>query len=340
MANIRWFGLITIAAALVWAPSVSSAAPLPGLDITGITEDDPDDVTVSGEADAFEHDSHGNLVPKRPETPPVKYLRADMTRCSLLDIDGPDAATMEAVCEAHRAASEADVIVIPACPAPGVQLSPLWVQRLQDDGTYGPPEQVGGYECRTPADLVSEAQRVFTTMHVPAPTATLQTGWDRLLVNAYYPVYTDAETVTQEATLLDVPVEIRAVPDRFVWDFDDPFSPGGGTLTTDDLGAPWQEGDEQPDDDWVAHAWTRLGDPGTAAGYAAGARWTEGRVKYRVDVTVTLATTWHGQFRIAGSPAWTDIPGDITTNSTAGTWTVTEARSKLVCDDLDGGSTC
>ncbi len=322
------------------AATPNPADPTQGGKWSGRATDAEDAIDVIRDGDAYDVAASGNRVPRRAEKPVVKYFRADMARCNLLGIDGPNAATMEAVCAADRAAREVDVIVVPACPAPGVQLNPLWVQRLQDGGTYSAPEQVTGYQYLTAADLAGEAQRVFTTMHVPTPSATLQTGWDRLLVNAYYPVYTDAETVTQEATLLDVPVEIRAVPDRFVWDFDDPFSPGGGTLTTDDLGAPWQEGDEQPDDDWVAHAWTRLGDPGTAAGYAAGARWTEGRVKYRVDVTVTLATTWHGQFRIAGSPAWTDIPGDITTNSTAGTWTVTEARSKLVCDDLDGGSTC
>ncbi len=177
-------------------------------------------------------------------------------------------------------------------------------------------------------------------MHVPAPTATLQTGHPtKLLVNAWYPVYASDDIVTQTATLLEVPVEIRAFAAQYTWDFDDPFSPGGGTLTTTDPGRPWIDGDPLPDERWVAHAWTRLGDPDTRAGRAAHTS-IESGIKARTDVHVTMETTWHGQFRIVGTTRWTDISGELTTTSDVGTYMVTEARSRLVCDDLNGTDGC
>ena len=317
---------------VIVAVSLALGSPT-GDEFGGLVDQGKQEATVwgQGSAEPEDNDAAGRGAGASDEKPPLIYVQANPELCGLTDLDYNEA-MLGGICGQ-------DVVAI-ECPPDSYPMAAIWVQRLLPDGTYSRIDMLADQRCITPADLAAEAQRAFASMAIPTPTATLQNGWDRLLVNAYYPVYTDAAPLTQQTTLIEVPVEIRAVPDRFVWDFDDPFSPGGGTLTTTDLGAPWQEGDEQPDEDWVAHAWTGLGDPGTAAGYAAGARWTEDRVKYRVDVTVTLATTWHGQFRIAGSPTWTDIPGEITTNSTAGTWTVTEARSKLVCDDLNGDSSC
>lgn len=232
--------------------------------------------------------------------------------------------------------------VIVTCPPDSYQLAPLFVMRVRPDGSYADPEPVSGGQCVTPADLAADAERAFSTMHVPAPPATLQTGDPtQLLVNAWYPVYTSNTPVTQQTVLLDVPVEIRALPAEFTWDFDDPFSTTGPTLTTTDPGRPWQPGDDTPDRHWVAHAWTRLGNPDNAADRAHGTAWDDDAdAKYRTDVTVTLTTTWHGQYRITGTPTWTDIPGRLTTTSTAGTYTVTEAPTKLYCDDLTGHDHC
>ncbi len=54
-------------------------------------------------------------------------------------------------------------------------------------------------------------------------------------------------------------------------------------------------------------------------------------------VEITLTTTWSGQFRITGTPDWTDVSGTATTSSTADPLRVYEARSRLVTDDLPGG---
>ena len=288
-------------------------------------------VTAEGSAAGSEGSHHSSL-------PATKYLRADAALCAVADLD----TLVEVVAEMGSCAPDQIQSVIAApCPPGTFELAPLWVQHLQPDGTYGPPEKVTDLQCVTPADLAAQAEQVFATMHVPASPATLQTSNPTLLlVNTLYPVYTSDQPVTQEATLLDVPVEVQAVPARFRWDFDDPFSDGGSTLTTSDPGTAWVEGSDLPDDTWVAHAWTALGDPDTARGRSAGSAWSADGVRYRTDVTVSLTTTWQGQFRIAGTAAWTDIPGTITTTSTAGTFTVTEARTRLFCDDLAGNAYC
>ena len=48
---------------------------------------------------------------------------------------------------------------------------------------------------------------------------------------------------------------------------------------------------------------------------------------------VTLSTTWKGQFRITGTPTWTDVTGTATTTTTADPIQVYEARSRLVTED-------
>ncbi|MCK9794425.1 hypothetical protein M1843_11780 [Isoptericola sp. 4D.3] len=214
-------------------------------------------------------------------------------------------------------------------------LDALWVQRVQADGSYGDPEQLTDDECITPADLATEARREFKTMKITAPVATVQ-GNPPMIVNVHYPAYTTAAPQDRTVTLLGVPVVIRAEPTEFTWDFDDPHSPAGTTLTTTDPGRPWREGDPTPDHSWVGHTYSRLGtpdqDPGTAVD-------DKGNT-YRTGVTVSLTTTWQGRFRVQGTSTWTDIPGTITTTSTTDPTTVTEARTRLVCDDLEGTSTC
>ncbi|WP_425955261.1 hypothetical protein [Xylanimonas sp. McL0601] len=300
-------------------------------------DDGRNDVNVSASGDSWESTPTGRHE-KSPDLPPTKYLRADDLFCAVADLDS--LVPLQEYSQGACADGSVNLAGTLTCPPDTYQLAPLWIQRLQPNGTYGAPELVSGVQCITPADLAAEAERVFTTMHVPTPSASLQTASTTLLVNAWYPVYTTSDPVTQVATLLDVPVEVRAVPSEFTWDFDDPFSDTGSTLTTADPGRPWSPGEDDVDDSWVAHAWTRLGDPDSDAGRRAGTRESDAGIRYRTDVTVSLTTAWHGQFRIAGALTWTDIPGQITTSSTAGTFTVSEARSRLYCDTIGGPSTC
>ncbi|MFE7407285.1 hypothetical protein [Isoptericola sp. NPDC057559] len=214
-------------------------------------------------------------------------------------------------------------------------LAALWVQRARAGGEYDAPEQVADGQCVTPADIAAEARREFRSMKIPTPEATLQ-GNPPMVVNVHYPAYTSAAPQDREVELLTVPVVIRAEPTEFAWDFDDPFSAGGGTLVTTDPGRAWRSGDPLPDASWVGHTYSRLGTPGTDAGTAE----DEHGNAYRTGVGVSLTTTWQGRFRVQGASTWTDIPGTITTTSTTPATTVTEARTRLVCDDLADTSTC
>ncbi|MEU2200638.1 hypothetical protein [Isoptericola sp. NPDC019482] len=214
-------------------------------------------------------------------------------------------------------------------------LDALWVQRAREDGTFDEAEQLTEDECVSPAEIAAAVQREFKTMKVAAPEATMQ-GNPPMVVNVHYPAYTTAAPQDRTVTLLGVPVVIRAEPTEFTWDFDDPYSADGSTLTTTSPGRPWHEGDATPDGSWVGHTYTRLGTPGQDPGTAVDA---EGDA-YRAGVTVTLTTTWQGRFRIQGTSTWTDIPGTISTTSTTAPTTVTEARTRLVCEDLDGNAVC
>jgi hypothetical protein len=301
------------------------------IDITGLTDDAHQKLNLSGVweglGSAGADDDRG-----KSEPPKDKYFRADAKICALADLD----MLVEIVNQAGACADGYTETVVPApCEEGTYRLDALWVQRVQDDGSYGPAEQLGDDQCVTPADIRAEAERAFRSMRVDAPPVTLQ-GGEPLLVNVRYPAYTTATAQEQDVTLLGVPVTIRAEPVEFAWDFDDPHSPGGGTLVTSDPGRPWQEGDPAPDESWVGHTYTRLGEPGSDAGSAV----DDAGNSYRSGVTVTLATTWEGSFRIAGSTGWTEIAGTITTTSEAAPATITEARTRLVCDDLTGAATC
>ncbi|MFE5291823.1 hypothetical protein ACFQ8T_06545 [Isoptericola sp. NPDC056618] len=214
-------------------------------------------------------------------------------------------------------------------------LDALWVQRVRENGTYDDAEQLSEDECVSPADLARQAQREFKTMKIQAPEATVQ-GNPPMVVNVHYPAYTTAAPQDRTVTLLGVPVVLRAEPTEYTWDFDDPYSPTGSTLTTTSPGRPWHEGDATPDQSWVGHTYSQLGTPGENAGTAVD---DKGNV-YRDGVTVSLTTTWQGRFRVQGTSDWTDIPGTISTTSTTGPATVTEARTRLVCEDLAGNDVC
>ncbi|MFE5336063.1 hypothetical protein ACFQ8E_09145 [Isoptericola sp. NPDC056573] len=214
-------------------------------------------------------------------------------------------------------------------------LDALWVQRVQEDGTYDDAEQLSDDQCVTPADIAAQARREFKSMKIAAPEATVQ-GNPPMVVNVHYPAYTSAAPLDRTVTLLGVPVVLRAEPTEYTWDFDDPYSSTGSTLTTTSPGRPWHEGDATPDESWVGHTYGQLGTPGKDAGTGVD---DKGNV-YRAGVAVTLTTTWQGRFRVQGTSDWTDIPGTISTTSTTNPTTVTEARTRLVCEDLEGNATC
>ncbi|WP_407317219.1 hypothetical protein UQW22_12065 [Isoptericola halotolerans] len=289
--------------------------------------DDDNTANVTAEGDAENPAMSGDDGPRD------RYFRTDSTTCNLAaTTDGADFITTLDSCP--DGSQEADFQGAP-CPEDEYELAELWVERLQDDGTYTAPERVSGTECITPADLAAPARHEFATMHIPTPEAVLQAR-EPLLVNVHYPAYATTQPQIVDVTLLDVPVQIRADPVQYTWDFDDPHTPGTTTLTTTDPGHPWTDGTPAPDSTWIGHTYTHLGHPdqdtGTLRDQAG--NW------YRDNVTTTLTTTWEGHFRITGTSTWTPIEGTITTTSTTDPVTLTEARVRLVCDDTHANPTC
>jgi len=153
----------------------------------------------------------------------------------------------------------------------------------------------------SPADLLAEAERAFATLPIAPSPVVVQPpdGWT--LVNVPTITYTEAEPQVLSATLLGIPVEIRATPESFAWDYAD----GSAPLVTEDPGAPYP-------DHTVHHTYVQPAE----------------------SVTIGLTTTWSGQFRIVGSPTWTDVTGTATTTSSASPLQVYEAKSRLVTDPV------
>jgi len=317
-------------ASIILLVSLALAATDPDPSYTPSLDDDKDKVSIEATLAAWKHAAEA-LQRADDSKPKDKYARADEVTC--LDLAGTnylkDIATAPGACDNGKTGFVTD----PDCD--DLWLAPLWVQRLRNNGTYDQPEKIDDGQCITPADIAAQARREFRTMKIPTPKATLQ-GNPPMVVNVHYPAYTSAAPQERQVELLTVPVVIRADPAEFTWDFDDPYSTGGTTLTTTDPGRPWHTGDPLPDTTWVGHTYTRLGTPGTDPGTLE----DEHGNAYRTDVTVSLTTTWQGRFRVQGSSTWTTIPDTLTTTSTTTPTTVTEARTRLVCDDLDGHSTC
>ncbi|MCL2594716.1 MAG: hypothetical protein FWD83_04260 [Promicromonosporaceae bacterium] len=200
------------------------------------------------------------------------------------------------------------------CPVDAITLYPLWVLWHATEHLPSVLAYLADGSCIQEAAVRDEAARAFATLDVPTPSATLQSGsWPTLLVGLWYPAYTNAAPIVQRATLLGAAVWIRAIPAKFDWDFDDSYSPGGSALATTEPGRPWVSGEPLPDSSWPGHAWVALGGRGWA------------------EVTVTLRTTWRGQYRVEGG-AWIDIPDEIVTVSQAGTFIVAEAHVRLIDD--------
>ena len=281
--------------------------------VDGSLDDDNDSIQVGV------HDDGDPAHPQGPSSsgglPAERYVRIRSTVCVQVTASGA------LLHERVLGACPAGWAPVPTEPCSGDSwaLGDLWVQHLGLSGLYGPLQFVEPGGCATQVDLATAARVAFASMQVPAPEARLQSGSGSvLLVNAWYPVHTIAQPVILTTTLLEVPVEVRALPIWFEWDFDDDVGPRGGQLGTADPGHEWAPGDPLPDKTWVAHAWPQL----------------------RELVIVTLTTTWIGQFREANTAMWTDIPGTLTTVSQAGPFSVSEVPCVLVCDSLTRDRLC
>ncbi|ACZ30567.1 hypothetical protein Xcel_1537 [Xylanimonas cellulosilytica DSM 15894] len=189
------------------------------------------------------------------------------------------------------------------CPPEAVALEGLWTSVWEtENDRYGPWHALNRGSCLVAADLRAEAQFAFEVLTIPAPEPSIQpTQW--ALVNVHSPVSVTTPVQRFDVELLGIPVVLEATATTFTWNFGD----GSAPLTTQDPGRAWHEGDPIPDESWVGHTWTRKG-----------------------TYPVTMTTTWQGRFALAGTDAWEDVDGDVTTTSTVGPIQVLEARSQLV----------
>ncbi|WP_286219272.1 hypothetical protein [Paraoerskovia sediminicola] len=191
------------------------------------------------------------------------------------------------------------------CPTEAQTLEPLYTRtRDSADDPWSPWTLVEAGTCLTAADLAPEMEREFQTLPITPPAMTVQppSGWT--LVHFDTIAYTepaDATAQTFDITLLGVPVEVRAESSEFTFDFGDGSTP----VVTTDPGAPYP-------DQTVTHSYSDVG-----------------------RRTISLSTTWTGQFRIVGTPTWSDITGTAETTTTAPPIDVLQAQSRLVESTLD-----
>jgi hypothetical protein len=175
-------------------------------------------------------------------------------------------------------------------PAGSAFGQPGWTQAGTTCGEPGAP----GAAVVVPALSADEFQR----LPLPAGVPTVQPGSGRVLIRVPTNVYASAEPVTLQTVLLGLPVQVRAEPSRYSWDFGD-----GTVLPTVDPGAPYP-------DLRVTHAYD------VAGSYA-----------------ITLTTFYTGEYSVAGGP-WLPVPGEAQVDSAPMPVQAVQGRNALVADAL------
>lgn len=191
--------------------------------------------------------------------------------------------------------------VVRTCADGTTALDPLFRREVDPATGMGlsPWEQVDNGGCPEDPDTtvvftVEDFRRLPLTPSNPA----VQPADGRNLVNVDLIAHTDPTPQTLTTEVLGTPVTVRATPSTYTWDFGDGTPP----LTTTDPGRPWPHQS-------VTHPYTSAG-----------------------TYTLTLTTTWSGEYQIAGTGPWLPIPGTATTTSPALTTTAEEATTHLVAE--------
>lgn len=234
-----------------------------------------------------------------PATQPVRQWRITPAMCFLRDLGGATAFA-ESCDEGHQLAYAGI-----ECEDDEQAVGALFEQRREPNG-WSDAALVEDESClaerRQQIDIPAAAAKAFQEMQIAPSRVNVQPpdGWT--LVNVDTIAFTESQPHTKSTSLFGIPVEIRAVPSNYSWDFGD----GSAPLVTSDPGAPYPA-------HTIAHAYAKTG-----------------------EVVIFLTTTWHGQFRLAGEPTWYDVAGEGTTVSSSGSLEILEARARLV-EDLYGG---
>ena len=170
--------------------------------------------------------------------------------------------------------------------------------RLTGAAQWGPWTALSSWQCVTPeeGDLIDDVRTAFAEMTLaPSPITVIDgRGWTFVQIDTV--IYSDDEPQTLATTVGGTPVELRATPVEWHWDFGDNTKP----LTTTTPGGPYP-------DKSVTHVYTRLG-----------------------TYEVTLTTTWQGQWRLVGETTWRDVDGQNVTTSVSDPFTTHEIRTRLV----------
>lgn len=168
---------------------------------------------------------------------------------------------------------------------------------------------IGSAEPIDPTDpaAVAAAQPVipgmteedFQSLPLPAGVSNVQPAGGDVLVTVPTNVYAHAEPVTLDTQLLGFPVQVRATPVSYSWDF------GDGTVVgpTDDPGAPYPALRN-------SHAYATAGHYG-----------------------ITLTTHYRGEYSVAGGP-FLPVPGEAEIASPTVAVTAHTGRNELVADPV------
>jgi hypothetical protein len=139
----------------------------------------------------------------------------------------------------------------------------------------------------------------FQRLPLPAGQPRIEPGNGYTLVNIATNVYAEAQPVTLGTQLLGFPVQVRATPTRYSWDFGD-----GATLgPTTEPGAPYPALT-------VTHEYTEAG-----------------------RFPITLTTYYRGEYSVAGGP-WLPINGEAEVSSAAIPVEALTGRNMLVAEPL------
>jgi len=195
-------------------------------------------------------------------------------------------------------ATDVGAVQVPTC-AGQVPVLPLWRRdRVTATTAWGPWRFVTGWSCpqdALPAFMVED----FRRLPLAPPVLRIQPDTAQVLVNLATITMTDPTPQLLATDLLGYPLEVRATPTLYSWDYGDGTDP----LATTSPGHPW------PDQD-ITHTYRA---PGT--------------------YQITLTATWAGAYRLAGTTTWTPITGTAATQATHAPITAIEVRAHLVAGD-------
>lgn len=149
--------------------------------------------------------------------------------------------------------------------------------------------------------VVVVTQSDFASLPVAPAVAHAGPPSGYLPVNMDLIAYAESQEQTLDTVLLGTPVQVRATPVEYRWDFGD-----GNTITTHTPGRPYPAKD-------IVNRYEQEG-------------WYD----------ITLSTTYTGQYSVAGGP-WEDIDGTVTIDSAPVSIYSRSFESHLVDPDADPG---